>query len=158
MSAVKPIKRNPAIAVLSRDHHNALLLVWNIRKGLKNSIEPGRIGDYVIQFYEEDLLTHFKDEEELLFINLNASHPMRVQAEDEHRLIHSLIAEIKNNPEKKNLLEKFATTLENHIRFEERVLFNHLQEIISGDKLLQIAVALNAREANHCMLPPFPMN
>ena len=156
MKAMKPIKRNAAIAVLSRDHHNALLLVWNIRKGMRNAMEPKRIGDYIIQFYEADLLTHFKDEEELLFINLDASNRLRMQAEDEHKLIHARVAEMRKNPDDKNLLETFATILENHIRFEERVLFNHLQEIISSERLVQIASALNDRERNSCGLPPFP--
>ena len=133
-----PIKRNPAIAELSKDHHDALLLVWNIKKALKNSIEAARITNYVIPFYEADLLTHFKQEEELLFIHLEATATLRVQAEEEHRQIHLLIAGLRKNPEDKNLIEKFAETLEKHIRFEERILFNHLQEIIPAAKLVEI--------------------
>ena len=157
IKAEKPIKRNAAIAELSKDHHAALLLIWNIRKAIKNSIEPDRISNYVVQFYENDLLNHFKEEEELLFIHLDASAPLRVQAEDEHKQIHLLIAGIRKNPGDKNLLETFATTLEKHIRFEERVLFNHLQDIIPPDKLSEIASALNARAASSCELPPFPI-
>ena len=156
MKEIKPIKRNVAIAVLSKDHHIALLLIWNIRKGLKNSIEPGRISNYVIQFYETDLLVHFKDEEELLFVNLDAKNSLRLQAEDEHKHIHSLVADLRKNPDDKNLLEKFATLLENHIRFEERILFNHLQEIIPAETLFKIASALQKRESNNCILLPFP--
>src|SRR5436190_10916069 len=151
----KPIKRNPAIAVLSKDHHTALLLVWNIRRGLKNSIDPNFIGSYIIQFYEADLLIHFRDEEELLFVNLDTANPLRIQAEDEHKLIHALIAEMRKKPDDKELLERFATTLDGHIRFEERILFNHLQEIISPGRLSEIASALNAREIS-CNLPAFP--
>lgn len=157
MNKNKPIKRHPAIAVLSKDHHAALLLVWNIRRGLKNSVDPNFIGSYAIQFYEADLLTHFKDEEELLFVNLDASNLLRIQAEDEHKLIHALIAEMRKKPDDKELLERFATTLESHIRFEERILFNHLQEIIPSVKLAEIASVLNARTNNSCVLPSFPV-
>ena len=146
MKAIKPIKRNEAIVALSKDHHFALLLIWKIREGLRNSIAPERISKYVIHFYESDLVGHFKDEEELLFIKLDASDPLRIQAENEHKLIHQSIDELKKNPTDTNLLEKFAVILEKHIRFEERTLFNHLQEIIPADQLNYIAAAFNARE------------
>jgi len=155
IKADKPIKRNAAIAELSKDHHAALLLIWNIRKGLKNPIEPERISKYVIQFYENDLVNHFKEEEGLLFIHLDSNAPLRIQAEDEHKQIHLMIEGVRNNPGDKKQLETFATALEKHIRFEERVLFNHLQEIIPETKLALIASALNAKEKS-CALPPFP--
>jgi len=40
MEKTNPIKRNEAIAELSRDHHFALLLVWKIREGLKKAVKP----------------------------------------------------------------------------------------------------------------------
>ena len=146
MRAGKPIKRNEAIVALSKDHHFALLLIWKIREGLRNSIAPERISKYVTHFYETDLVGHFKDEEELLFIKLDAADSLRTQAENEHKLIHQLMDELKKNMNDSTLLEKFAVTLEKHIRFEERVLFNHLQEIIPADQLSDIAAALNSRE------------
>jgi len=146
MKAGKPIKRNAAIVELSKDHHFALLLIWKIREGLKNSIEPGRISKYVIHFYENDLVGHFRDEEELLFIKLDASNTLRVQAETEHQQLHQLVDALRKEPGDRNLLEKIAATLEKHIRFEERVLFNHLQEIIPVDELNEIASALKSRE------------
>ena len=146
MKTIKPIKRNEAIVALSKDHHFALLLIWKIREGLRNSIAPERISRYVIHFYENDLVGHFKEEEELLFIKLDDLDPLRIQAENEHKLIHQMIDELRNNLNDTTLLERFAVTLEKHIRFEERVLFNHLQEIIPPDELTEISTSLNARE------------
>ena len=130
MDKLKPIKRNAALIEFSRDHHHALMLVWKIRHGLMKLVEPSRIAAYIIYFYENDLLPHFKDEEELLFSRLPDDDALRLQAEDEHRNLHRLAALLRANPEE-DTLDEFARALESHIRFEERQLFNYLQENIS---------------------------
>ena len=62
-----PIKRHQALVSYSKEHHFGLLLVWKIRQGLMNAVSPERIGKYVLFFFNEDLKTHFKEEEQLLF-------------------------------------------------------------------------------------------
>lgn len=143
--AKKPIKRNLAIVEFSKDHHFALLLVWKIREGLKKSIEHKRISQYVIHFYDTDLILHFDDEEKLLFNKLSFDNPLRIQAESEHKSIKLMVDELRDNSGDNCLLEKFADTLEKHIRFEERKLFNHLQENISDNVLTEIALSVNSR-------------
>lgn len=147
METKKPIKRNTAIIEFSKDHRFALLLVWKIREGLKKSVEPKRISQYVIHFYDTDLIHHFKDEEEILFNKLSADNPLRIQAETEHKSIKLLVDELRNKSGEISLLTKFADTLEKHIRFEERELFNHLQENISDKDLAEIASSFKSR--NH---------
>ena len=44
------------------------------------------------------------------------------------------------------MLQNFADILEKHVRFEERQLFNFLQDNISETELSKIAAALKARE------------
>lgn len=61
----KPIKRYETIAQFSREHHFGLLLVWKIKQGIKKSISPERISNYVLCFYEQDLKQHFSNEEKL---------------------------------------------------------------------------------------------
>ena len=145
MEANKPIKRHAAIVELSKDHHFALLLVWKIREGFRKSIEPARISRYVVHFFETDLTQHFKEEEEFLFSKLPANNELRVQAEEDHRQIRQLINELRANSTNNVLLEKFASTIEGHIRFEERELFNYLQENIPEDELAKIASSLHVR-------------
>jgi iron-sulfur cluster repair protein YtfE (RIC family) len=137
-----PIKRHPAIVELSKDHHFALLLVWKIREGLKNSIEINRISNYILHFFETELIQHFKEEEELLFSKLTPDNKLRRQAEEEHSQIRELIKRLKLDSSDKNSVEEFGIFLENHIRFEERILFNYLQENISEEKLYEIASLL----------------
>ncbi|HYK44172.1 MAG TPA: hypothetical protein VEV83_03330, partial [Parafilimonas sp.] len=88
MKSRTPIKRNAAIVELSKDHHFGLLLVWKTREGLKRSIEPERIGRYIIHFFETELKTHFKEEEELLFVEVPQDNKLRMQAEAEHKNIY----------------------------------------------------------------------
>src|SRR5579872_777539 len=123
-----PIKRHQSIASFSRDHHSGLLLVWKIRHGLSKSTDPERISEYVLFFYKEDLAKHFRDEEKLLFVRLPGDDLLRTQAESDHQAICALMAALEKNPEDVSILRKIADAVEEHIRFEERELFNHLQD------------------------------
>ncbi len=82
-----PIKRHQALVSFSKEHHFGLLLVWKIRQGLDNAVSAERISKYVLFFFNEDLKTHFKEEEELLFSKLPATDALRVRAEEEHKEI-----------------------------------------------------------------------
>jgi hemerythrin-like domain-containing protein len=134
-----PIKRHEAIASFSRDHHSGLLLIWKIRRGLINAIDPERISAYILFFYKADLERHFKDEERLLFCRLSPDDDLRKQAEADHQAIYALVAHLEKNGKDANLLHSFADKLEQHIRFEERQLFNHLQDILSLEEMQVIA-------------------
>ena len=74
---------------------------------------------------------------------------MRLQAEEEHKLIKFEIDALRKNSDDKMGIENFANILEKHIRFEERELFNYLQEIFSEDELSEIAEAMEARTREH---------
>lgn len=134
-----PIKRHEAIISFSRDHHFGLLLVWKIRQGLKKAIDAERISRYVLFFFKEDLEKHFTEEEQLLFCELAVDDRLRKVAEADHRAIRQLIGLITESKHNPGLLNQLADLLEKHIRFEERELFNHLQENITEEDLAQIA-------------------
>jgi iron-sulfur cluster repair protein YtfE (RIC family) len=135
MTAPAPIKRHPAIVSFSKDHHFGLLLIWKIRQGLSKSIPAERISKYVLYFFKEDLASHFKEEEEFLFSRLSPDDPLRTKAETDHVFIYSLVRDIESNPTDEVLLHLFAKELEKHIRFEERDLFNHIQEVLGAAEL-----------------------
>ena len=149
MEPKKPLKRNPAIVTFSKDHHFALLLVWKIREGLKKDVETSRIINYAIHFFDTDLIFHFEEEETLLFIKLPSDNLLRLQAEEEHKLIKLEIDALRNNPEDKIGIENLANILEKHIRFEERELFNFLQETFTEEELVEIATAMESRKRDH---------
>src|SRR5690349_17970214 len=146
MKNPKPIKRHPAIIELSKDHHFALLFIWKIREGLKKSVEPERISRYIIHFFDTDLIKHFADEEEVLFNKIPPENRLVKEAIEQHRSIKQIVVDIRNSVNDLNTLEQFADMLEKHIRFEERELFNYLQENISEATLQEVAASLKSRQ------------
>ena len=130
-----PLKRHHAIVSFSKDHHFGLLLVWKIRQGLNRVINAERISNYVLFFFKEDLKKHFKEEEQLLFCKLPVDDVLRKQAEADHQVINQLVGAIRENKNDTVLLNQLADELEKHIRFEERELFNHLQNNIKEHDL-----------------------
>ena len=154
MKSNKPIKRHPAIAELSRDHHTGLLLVWKIREGIKKSIEAERIKRYVIYCFDTELEPHFKEEEELLFNKIAKENELRMKAETDHATLRQLAEDMKKGPlSSYMLIGKFGDSLEKHIRFEERELFNFIQDSFPEIVLLQISSSLNDKSKKQNFLP-----
>ncbi len=135
------MKRNENLIPLSRDHHFGLLCCWKIREGIKKNVSYGRIRKYINYFWEESLKEHFKTEDIVLPEVENES--LNIQMEKEHREISKLIKNI-NQSEDINLLADFADALQKHIRFEERIVFPHLEETLSGSQMNEIGVQLEA--------------
>lgn len=139
----KPLKRHPALVPLSRDHHFGLLLCWKIRTGFKREISVDRITDYVIYFYENHLLTHFKEEEQYIFTLLDEKDERRKKAERQHRKIIRLVNKLSKQPDtSKTTLGQIEEEVEGHIRYEERDLFPYIQEMQDeqGLELLRIKI------------------
>lgn len=121
----KPLKRHKALQPLSRDHHHGLLLSWKIRSGFSKNIEFERIKTYADWFFEHQLIPHFDLEEEHIFPLLEADNDMVKRALAEHRRLKRLFAETKDVEKS---LHKIEEELEQHIRFEERILFPEIQK------------------------------
>lgn len=137
-----PIKRSPHIVSLSKDHHHALLLIWKIREGIKHQADIKRIISYALYFYNNFLKTHFREEENYLFCLLPDNDKARMQAFSEHELIKPLFEKLDANTCTYPHLSKIAGILEDHIRFEERLLFPHLEKSCSEAQLEQTAVQM----------------
>jgi hemerythrin-like domain-containing protein len=135
----KPIKRSKYLVELSKDHHVSLLFCWKIREGLKKGVALPRICAYISFFWEQHLKEHFKEEEELLFNH--TQHPLCQQGKAEHLLLFEQLNRLTHNEraaKEKYIL--FEELLNKHIRFEERVLFPSLEN------LLPVSVLENACE------------
>lgn len=133
-----PIKRHTSLQPLSRDHHQGLIFALRISKAVKKGIEPQRIKKYCRWFWANQLQEHFTIEEKVVFPVLGTSHSLIKRALEEHRRIEALISE--ENIASSSLLE-LSKLLENHIRFEERELFNEIQSQASKTELEKIEQA-----------------
>jgi iron-sulfur cluster repair protein YtfE (RIC family) len=131
----KPLKRHKALQSLSREHHHGLLLSWKIRAGFKKEIEPERIRAYANWFYQNHLIPHFEIEETLIFPILEPDHELIKRALAEHRRLRRIFTETENDTK---TLSKIEEELEQHIRFEERVLFPEIQKVATEAQLLHI--------------------
>lgn len=135
MQNIKPIKRNEFLAPLSREHHQALLLCWKIKTGFSKGIEVQRIKKYCDWFYTTHLMQHFELEEKFVFPILGNRHQHVQDALGQHHQLRELFND-SNNPEIS--LQKIQIELEKHIRFEERILFNEVQDIATPQQLENI--------------------
>lgn len=131
----KPLKRHKALQPLSRDHHHGLLLSWKIRNGFNKNVEPKRIKTYADWFFTTHLIPHFELEEAHIFPLMDNNNELVKRALAEHRRLKRLFAD-KEDIEKS--LHKIEEELEQHIRFEERILFPEIQKIATEDELLLI--------------------
>ncbi len=119
------IKRKEWLRNFSREHHFALLMCWKIRKGIdKKIVSAERIKLYAKWFYNENLLPHFKLEENVLFPILDTEEPALAKALAQHS---ELIELFLSKEVSYTNLSQIADKLEAHIRFEERVVFEMIQ-------------------------------
>lgn len=129
---LSPIRRNESLRNVSRDHHFGLLFCWKLRTGLK-AVEPIRVKRYADHFYQQHLLPHFKLEERYIFPLLGEESTLVQAAMEDHKNLAKLFEETECSG---GSLAKIAEILEQHIRFEERVLFKELQRTIPEAELI----------------------
>ena len=130
----RPLKRIRELQPFSREHHHALVFCRNIGKGLSNGTVTERIKHYANYFYQNDLLTHFDDEEKFIFPILGRDHDLIGRAMNEHRTIHQLFRKTSDT----GSLTQIKLLLDAHIRFEERVLFPEIQKVATTEQLQSI--------------------
>lgn len=139
-----PIQRHEALQPVSREHHFGLLLGWKIQKAAAKNIAPERVFDYLKFAFRTELLPHFKLEEKAVFPVLGEDDSLVKQALDEHRRIESLIS---RGSQDSDTLDEIRSLLNAHIRFEERVLFQKIQENATAEEFELMMQAHSAHDA-----------
>ncbi len=147
------MKRHPALHFLSHDHHNGLILAQQLKKGapeykgLPKSFE-GKL-DYLFNFYENELIGHFKEEEEILFPFVRGKNEkvdnLFQQILAEHAQIHAFVKQMKDKPDEQTM-DSIGRLLESHIRKEERELFQLLQDVLKDEEMKSLEEKLKRTE------------
>lgn len=127
--------RHEALQPFSRDHHHVLLLCWKIREGLKNKVDILRIKQYADWFWENHLKLHFEEEEKYIFPILPHTNELILQAIEEHIIIKKLF---EQTDDPLSAVIHIENKMIDHVRFEERILFNKIQEVASKEQLSKI--------------------
>jgi hemerythrin-like domain-containing protein len=146
------MKRSRALKPLSSEHHQALLLAFQLKKGLAGHAEaagapkdlPGLLA--LARRYEDQVLgTHMRAEEDLLGRFLVAGDMTRLRSE--HAEMRRLLDEARNArpPGQRALLGAFADLVERHVRWEERELFPYAEDHADEATLAAIAGELEKR-------------
>jgi len=136
-----PIKRNENLVPLSKDHHVTLLFCWKIRTGLKLKIETTRMKRYVQYFWPTHIQPHFQEEETILFIPIQDAAVQKALIEHSNikEQINKIIASENLQPLQ---LKMLADAVDNHVRYEERELFPHLENVLTEEQLKEIGSKL----------------
>ncbi len=128
-------KRHPSLIPLSREHHVALLLAFRLRQGLprtqKPTDSPQEQAEDTIRFFHNNLATHFRAEQEVLFPLIHSTLPQAESLLDtliaEHAAMRTQVGALEQTaPDTETLtaqLKAFGDLLERHVRCEERELF-----------------------------------
>ena len=144
------MKRHKALKSLSQEHHHGLMLAQLIKvgspeyKGLPRTMSEKK--PYTIKFFEENLIPHFKKEEEILF-PLSRKKNSNVEKQineliEEHKKIGLLIDKLKISTKPEVELDHLGRLLDVHIRKEERELFQIIQEILTENELENLETEL----------------
>ncbi len=124
------MKRHPALAHLSRDHHSALIMAQLLKenappyRGLPTDT-GGKIR-YAVKFYQEEVITHFDQEEKMMDLLAGISAEMDEKIKHikaDHILLHQLFAGLPKQVDAAPAMNTLGIQLERHIRQEERELF-----------------------------------
>ena len=134
--------RHTLLIPLSHDHHEALLIALRLKKGgptsLHDTLWPTDFHKQVRSlkvYFENELLPHFKLEEEVLFPIASTIGELQqtvIDLLEQHKKMREMIHEIsllkEANLHSKKVLTDFGALLESHVRNEERDLFPKLEE------------------------------
>lgn len=140
------MKRHKNLIGLSHDHHHGLRLAQLIKKDapeykdLPNDTE-GKV-KYTIDAWEKELQYHFKNEEEILFPAVENKDEKIDELIDEilieHEEIEYKINQLRTTDEKEEILNDLGYMLQQHIRKEERELFDRIQIVFGEEKLTEL--------------------
>ena len=127
---------------LLEDHSFSRLFCWRIREGIKHGVDPQRIARYVQNFWQQSLSNHLKEEEMLLLTNHSCPVIQKVIAD--HLILCNRFTEVCSctDPVDATQLNALAQLLDEHIQYEEKILFPHLKNTLNRNLLKTIHSSL----------------
>ncbi len=146
------MRRSRELKPLSSDHHQALLVAFQLKKGLAGHADsagaprdlPGLLG-LARRFDQQVLRMHTRAEEELLGRFIIEADMSRLRAEH-GEMTRLLEAARSGGPnDQRGHLSAFADLLERHIRWEERELFPRCEADLPESDLATVGHELEKR-------------
>jgi hypothetical protein len=131
------MKRHAALLQHSREHHHGLKLA-RLARFAADSGSPEAIAEAahtISERFSGQLEPHFQDEEKGLLVELAAigQNELVQRTLDEHAQLRELNRRLASTPEDAATMSAFASLLHDHVRFEERELFEIAQNLLYPD-------------------------
>ncbi len=130
------MKRHADLLQLSREHHTALKLarLARIASDTGNAEAIAEAGQTITSKFAEELEAHFLAEEKDLLPALLAHGATELvnRTLDEHKILRALNQQLQQ-PDGA-ILAHFGQMLHEHVRFEERELFERAQELLYPER------------------------
>ena len=142
------MKRDPALASLSRDHHKALVVAQKLRRATGGTAGQSRAA--LLRYWEAHGSRHFRLEEEVLLPAYagygDPHHPLVVRALCDHLAIRHGVSRLAGSPATVTQLQQLGALLADHIRLEERQLFPLIERVMPAKQLVAVAAHLEQAE------------
>ena len=135
------MKRDPALAPLSRDHHANLALASRLRRATKGK-DPSALTQWqavLADWGRQELEPHFQLEEQILLpaVRQADGEHLAQRTRQEHDELRIALAALDSENSESFLY--FSHLLTAHVRFEERELFPWLQQHLGTTALADLA-------------------
>jgi hemerythrin-like domain-containing protein len=131
--------RDKNLVPLSRQHQHALALCVRIERAMP--IDDAKLADWqaeITQQFEAEIKVHFAAEEAIVFPAARAFGELDPLIEDllaDHRWLRACFAKAELRQSSQEELLAFARRLSEHVRKEERQLFERLQVLVPKKEL-----------------------
>jgi hemerythrin-like domain-containing protein len=142
------VKRSPELRDLSEEHHYGLVAARALRLAAAGEEPISTAVDVFLAEWTEGIQPHFRSEEEVLLPGFaevaGMDHPLIVRTLAEHEELRLEVSRLSRaDAETERLVAgRTAQLLHDHIRFEERVLFPAIEELLAGVPLQQLGASL----------------
>jgi hemerythrin-like domain-containing protein len=152
--------RHKSLIPLSHQHQHALALC--VRVARAQPIAEADLPAWqeeIERLFEQEITVHFAAEEQIVFPAAEKFRQLRPLVEElllDHAALRELFSHAQAQTVTANTLGSLAQKLSEHIRKEERQLFEQLQKLLSPEDLTTMGKRLNTalEEATHaCGVP-----
>ena len=152
--------RDKSLIPLSRQHQHALALCVRIERAMP--IDDAKLAGWqaeIAQQFEAEIKVHFAAEEQIVFPAARAFGELNPLVEElltDHQWLRAYFAKAEARQSSQEELLAFARRLSEHIRKEERQLFERLQEFMPQAELGSLGQQLDRALENAsqvCALP-----
>lgn len=157
------MERDDRLLRLSREHTQALLLALRIERELPTASDQqvARLYADLIGFWSAGLLPHFRAESECLLARLlrhrSDDDPQLRRLQTDHLRLEALVATMRDEDgvePRREALAAFGTRLREHVRWEERQLFEAVEQALSEAELDALGADLAERLPEHPLPAP----